>query len=247
MPITIPKHEPIKKVYVEIVRQIVESKEVTMALRKIQKEMAISLFVKVFSVTEDERSRKELYVQFADAYDGSIKDWREKVEQQLGNEDIRGKFSKLYNNEQQTDIKEFITVEPLKIEDLEQVSYLSSKELDTMPWVKNDMKPDSIIEFVNGGYSYVAKREDVILGFVLAYKCPTYGGYYYIYIDTFVVDRDAQGYGIGKMLLNQLSKNMFKNRIFRLKLMTKREIPAYKIYRHLGFEEIEEYVHMQRY
>ena len=27
MPITIPKHEPIKKVYVELVRQIVESEE----------------------------------------------------------------------------------------------------------------------------------------------------------------------------------------------------------------------------
>lgn len=27
MPITIPKHEPIKKVYVEMVRQIVESEE----------------------------------------------------------------------------------------------------------------------------------------------------------------------------------------------------------------------------
>ena len=28
MPITIPKHEPIKKVYVEIVKQIVESEEI---------------------------------------------------------------------------------------------------------------------------------------------------------------------------------------------------------------------------
>lgn len=27
MPITIPKHEPIKKVYVEMVRQVVESEE----------------------------------------------------------------------------------------------------------------------------------------------------------------------------------------------------------------------------
>lgn len=218
-----------------------------MALRKIQKEMAISLFVRVFSITEDERGRKELYIQFADAYDGSMKDWREKVEQQLENEALRVKFRQLCNHEQQTDIKEFITVEPLKIEDLEQISYLSNKELDTMPWIKNDIEPDSIIEFVNGGYSYVAKREDVILGFILAYKCPSYGGYYYLYIDTFVVDRDAQGYGIGKMLLNQLRKDMFQNRIFRLKLMTKREIPAYKIYRHLGFEEIDDYVHMQRY
>lgn len=69
-----------------------------------------------------------------------------------------------------------------------------------MPWIRSES--DSINELVNGGYSYVAKREDVILGFILAYKCPSYGGYYYIYIDTFVVDRDAQGYGIVRCCSN---------------------------------------------
>ncbi|MCI9343763.1 MAG: GNAT family N-acetyltransferase [Lachnospiraceae bacterium] len=217
-----------------------------MALRKAQKEMAISLFAKVFNATEDERSRKELYIQFVDAYDGSIKDWQEKVEQELVDEKIKEQFRQLYNREQQTDIKEFITVEPLRIEDLEQISYLSSKELGTGPWIREETGPDSIIEFVNGGYSYVAKREDVILGFILAYKCPAYGGYYHLYIDTFVVNSDAQGQGIGKMLFDQVRMDMFRNRIISMKLMTKREIPAYKIYKHLGLEEIENYVHMQR-
>lgn len=218
-----------------------------MALRKAQIEMAISLFAKTFNMTEDEGSRKELYIQFADAYDGSIKDWREKVEQELADEKTKEQFRQLYNREPKTDMKEFITVEPLSIEDLEQISYLSGKELKTMPWVKGEAGVDSIVEFVEGGYSYVAKREDVILGFVLAYKCPTYGGHYYLYIDTFVVNSDAQGLGIGKMLFNQLKKDMFHNRIFSIKLMTKREIPAYKIYKHLGFAEMEDYVHMNRY
>lgn len=218
-----------------------------MALRKAQIEMAISLFAKTFHMTEDEGSRKELYIQFADAYDGSIKDWREKVEQELADEKTKEQFRQLYNREPKTDMKEFITVEPLSIEDLEQISYLSSKELKTMPWIQEKRGPDSIVEFVESGYSYVAKREDVILGFILAYKCPTYGGHYYLYIDTFVVNSDAQGLGIGKMLFNQVKKDMFQNRIFRIKLMTKREIPAYKIYKHLGFEEMEDYVHMNRY
>lgn len=217
-----------------------------MALRKAQKEMAISLFARVFSTTEDEKSRKELYIQFADAYDGSIKDWREKVEQEIADEECKEQFRQFYNREQKTDIKEFITVEPLRIDDLEQISYLSSKELGTGTWIKEETGPDSIIEFVEGGYSYVAKKEDVILGFILAYKCPSYGGYYTLYIDTFVVNSDSQGLGIGRMLYERLRKDMFRNRIFGIKLMTKREIPAYKIYKHLGFEEVENYVHMRQ-
>lgn len=218
-----------------------------MALRRSQKEMAISLFAKVFSTTKDEKERKELYIQFADAYDGSIKEWKRKVEQELVDQNLKQQFRALCNSEGQTDIKKFVTVEPLRIEDVDQISYLSRMELGTMPWIVDETRADSINEFVNSGYSYVAKRENVILGFILAYKCPTYGGYYQIYIDTFVVDSDSQGQGIGKMLFEQLSKEMFRNRIYNMKLMTKREIPAYKIYRHLGFEEMENYVHMSRY
>ena len=71
--------------------------------------------------------------------------------------------------------------------------------------------------------------------------------HYYLYIDTFVVNSDVQGNGIGKMLIEKLKENMFRNRIFSLKLMTKSDIKAYKIYRHLGFDEPEGYVHMQCY
>lgn len=218
-----------------------------MALRKAQKEMAITLFVKAFSATEDEKSRKELYIQFSDAYEGSIKEWKNKVETEIEDDNIKEEFINLTNRETKKDIKEFVTVELLKKEDLKQISYLASKELDMMPWVENEIGPNSLVDFVNSGYSYVAKREDVILGFILAYKCPTYGGHYYLYIDTFVVNSDAQGNGIGKMLIQKLKENMFENRIYRVKLMTKRDITAYKIYKHLGFEEVENYVHMQKY
>ncbi len=218
-----------------------------MALRKAQKEMAITLFAKAFSATEDEKSRKELYIQFNDAYEGSIKEWKNKVEAEIEDDNIKEEFINLTNRETKKDIKEFVIVELLKKEDLKQISYLASKELDMMPWVEREIGPDSLVDFVNSGYSYVAKREDVILGFILAYKCPTYGGHYYLYIDTFVVNSDAQGNGIGKMLLQKLKENMLKNRIYSVKLMSKRDIAAYNIYKHLGFEEMESYVHMQRY
>ena len=218
-----------------------------MALRKAQKEMAITLFTKAFSATDDEKIRKELFIQFSDAYEDSIKDWHCKVEEQLDNDFIKQEFSRLVNRTPKKDIKDFVTIDNLKKEDLKQISYLASKELGMMPWVEKEMEHDSLTDFVNDGYSYVAKRENVILGFILAHKCPTYGGYYYIYIDTFVVNNDAQGNGIGKLLLEKLKQNIYKNRIYRMKLMTKKELPAYKIYKHLGFEEVDDYVHMQSY
>lgn len=217
-----------------------------MALRKAQKEMAITLFAKAFSAAE-EKDRKELFIQFSDAYEDSIQDWQGKVEEELKDDVVKEEFQRLVNRKQKIDIKDFVIIESLKKEDLKQISYLASKELDMMPWVENEIGPESLFDFIDSGYSYVAKRENVILGFILAYKCPTYGGNYYMYIDTFVVNSDVQGKGIGKMLLQKLRENMFKNRIFRVKLMTKKEIPAYKIYKHLGFEEVENYVHMQRY
>lgn len=217
-----------------------------MALRKSQKEMAITLFVKAFSTTEDEESRKELCIQFSDAYEGSIKDWKNIIRDQIEDVNLKEEFIKLVNRDEKTDIKEKVVVEPLKREDLKQISYLASKELELMPWIDDENGKNSLVDFVNSGYSYVAKLEDVILGFVLAYKCPTYGGYYYLFIDTFVVNSDAQGNGIGKMLLQKLKENMLRNRIYSEKLMTKRDAPAYKIYKHLGFEEVEKYVYMHR-
>ncbi len=217
-----------------------------MSLRKAQKEMSVTLFTKAFSTTEDKQSRKELFIQFGDAFDGSICDWKETVEQELEDEHLRAEFQELCNSKGKTDIKEYVTIEPLQVDDLEQISYLANKELDLGPWLKDD-EIDSLDDFVDGGYSFVAKRENVILGFILAHRCPAYGGYYYLYIDTFVVGRDAQGYGIGKMLLSKICENRLKKRILNVKLMTQSEKTAHQIYKHLGFEDMEECVHMCKY
>lgn len=218
-----------------------------MALRDIQKEMAITLFVKAFSAKKNDENRKELFIQFSDSYGDSIKDWQCKVEAGFQDETDKVNFMRLVNKTDKKDTKDFVTIEALKKENLEQISYLASKELGYLPWVvREDDDFESLLDFINSGYSYVAKNENVIWGFILAYKCPTYGGYYSIFIDTLVVNRDVQGNGIGKMLLDKVKDNMFRKRIFSINLMTQKDLPAYKIYRHLGFEENEKYVYMRR-
>lgn len=82
----------------------------------------------------------------------------------------------------------------------------------------------------------------------MAYKCSTFGGYNYIYIDTFVVNSFAQGQGVGKMLFSQVRDLAHKQKIYSIKLATKRSIPDHEIYKHFGLrDEAEEYVHMESY
>lgn len=216
-------------------------------MTKAQKEMVVNLFVNNFQAVKDKQSRKSLFVEFSDAFDGNICDWKDSVEQEIRDESLKIEFKELCEGKKKTDIKEYVRVEALSLNDLEQVSQLAREELNNTPWVYHANTADSFNDFVEGGYSFVAKRENEVLGFILAYKCPTYGGSYYLYIDTFVVGKATQGLGIGKMLFEKIKENMLMNRIFSIKLMTQRERPAYKIYKHMGFEEIEEYVHMTRW
>lgn len=221
-----------------------------MAMTKAQKEIAVTLFANTFLASKDKQSRKVLFIEFSDAFNGSICDWKERAEQEIKDESLKIEFKELCKGEKKTDIKEYITIEALRADDLNQISQLARMELGNSSWIYHacgEKAPDSIDDFVEGGYSFVAKRENEVLGFILACKCPTYGGAYCLYIDTFVVGKDAQGLGIGKMLFAKIKENMFMDRIFSMKLMTQRERPAYKIYKHLGFKEIEEYVHMSRW
>ncbi|MDE5778535.1 MAG: GNAT family N-acetyltransferase [Lachnospiraceae bacterium] len=78
----------------------------------------------------------------------------------------------------------------------------------------------------------------------MAYKCPTYGGSYFIYLDTLIVDEGARGKGIGRMMMEHLYKLACEQMIYEIKLMTTKDRPAYQIYKHLGFQDMDKYVYM---
>ena len=118
-----------------------------MALGEAQKEMAVILFVKAFAAA-DEKSRKELYIQFADAYEGSIQDWKIKVEKAFENEECKEIFRSLNKEAEQNNLIEFVIIEPLKKEDLKQISYIASKELDMVPGIEHKMELNSINDYV---------------------------------------------------------------------------------------------------
>ena len=99
--------------------------------------------------------------------------------------------------------------------------------------------PGSISDFMKTGYSFVAKKDGVIVGAMLAQKIMDYGSYY-IYINDFAVKASAQGRGIGRKMMDHLVELAVKERIITIKLATQRRFKAYDVYHHLGFRDQDE-------
>lgn len=217
-----------------------------MVLRKQHIEMAFDLFVRAFKSEKDESIRKAMVIQFGDTYCGITKDWKTQIEDKFDDDVLRKIFHKIaYANMDKT-LDEIISIEPLQAEDIEQISYMGVRELDMFAWIPDKYFPAD--SFVNSGFSFVAKKDNVVVGAILAYKCPSYGGFEHIYIDTFIVSGMAQGQGIGRLLFDSVKKEAHKYKINCIKLMTKRNLPAYHIYKHLGFREVHsDYVFMNWY
>lgn len=217
-----------------------------MVLRQKHIDMAFDLFVKAFESEKDEATRKTMVIQFGDAYRGIVKEWKNQIEDRLNTDEIQSIFHSIAYADKDKTINELIHIEPLQAEDIEQISYLGVRELDMLAWIPDEYFPAD--NFINSGFSFVAKRDDVVVGVILAYKCPDYGGFEHIYIDTFIVSRLAQGQGIGRLLFDKVREEANKKGIHTLKLMTKRNIPAYNIYKHFGFSEAQsDYVIMNWY
>lgn len=213
-----------------------------MALGKNQKDLTLELFVKAYNSETDATKRKELIIQFEDAFDGCIADWEGYVVENI-NEDLKEEFQEVVDRNSNTDFLNSLTIENIVDEDLQQISQLGIRNLDLMAWVSDSISDkyyDSWKRFLKDGYSFTVKKNEEILGFALANKWPTYGGYYDIYLDTLVVDKAVQGRGVGTMLINNLKKIVHKENAFRILLRTDKKIPAFQIYKHWGFKETKE-------
>ena len=65
-------------------------------------------------------------------------------------------------------------------------------------------------------------------------------------MDSLAVAPFARRKGIARNLLKTIQKKAYKNEIYSVKLMTDRQLEAYKMYRHLGFNE-SKYVMMTKW
>ena len=82
-------------------------------------------------------------------------------------------------------------------------------------------------------YAYVLKENDVVLGFVTALRRSSILENEHIFIDVFAVKPEYQKQGNGSFMLNEFL-NSFSGKAF-IMLETKKNIPAYQMYKKKGF------------
>ena len=219
-----------------------------MELSERKQKLLASMFVKNF-ISADSDDRKSLYDEFVDTFLADIKD----AEQVVGDAFVEAGASDEMIDEWQryeSDRKKYkcCECEICEIQPGEELetARLLSDELDLMMHLEGYGDRGTISDFMKTGYSFVAKKDGVIVGAILAQKIMDYGSYY-IYINCFAVKASEQGKGIGRKLIDHLWEKAVEERAFRIKLATQRRFKAYDVYHHLGFkDQDEETVYMTR-
>lgn len=145
-----------------------------MALRQAQIELTIELFLRAFTSEKDKDARYKMLIQLEDAFDGSIENWKNRIEDQLYDETLKEELRNVFERKAHREYKDLCVIEALNGEHKREIRYLGAKKLDMLGW--SGKLEDSYGDFVDSGFSFVVKQENVVVGFALAYKCPTYGG-----------------------------------------------------------------------
>lgn len=219
-----------------------------MALTQKQIAGVVNLFVRALINSEDKEEQKLLCINFEDTFGKSIEDWKEKCKEKLveykAKEDVIDKFDEISNRKQNKVTQIEYSIRMMEEHDFGQVRELINQAFDLGLTYYDD---DKLKEYSKNGYSIVAYREDEILGVLLAYETPELV-MSNIYIDTFTVAECVRGCGIGESMINYV-QNIAKEKekgVYTLRLLTNKNIEAYQIYKHWGFQEMDRVV-MKRY
>ena len=211
-----------------------------MELSERKQKLIVGMFVKNF-INADNDDRKKIYDEFIDTFLADIKEQTVRdafVEAGASDETIDEWLR--YENDRKEKYKEceceICEIQPG--EELETARLLYD-ELNASMHLEEYGDPGSISDFMKTGYSFVAKKDGVIVGAMLAQKIMDYGAYY-IYINDFAVKASAQGRGIGRKMMDHLVELAIKEKIITIKLATEKRFKAYDVYRHFGFRDPDE-------
>ena len=213
----------------------------TMALTARQTEAVISLFANSFIYSKDETEKKKLLIDFEDDFGKSIPNWKELCRDRISDENNLASFDSLLDRKNK-DYSEEYQIRLLQEKDLPQVREMVNKAFDL---ILTQFDDDRLKKFVESGYSVVATSGEEVGGVIFAFDMPSCN-LNTIYIDTFCVAENIRGLGIGKKMLRQVMKIGHNGGYAKIILQTDRNIDAYQIYKHLGFQE-DELTHMHLY
>jgi ribosomal protein S18 acetylase RimI-like enzyme len=212
-----------------------------MALSERQEKAVLKLFVNTFA-SADADKRKDVYMDFVDSFLGGIKQWDVAIHDTFIDEgiptDIINQWQKLEEVRKENCVEEDCEICKMTMADELQIVKLISEELDLMPSYAEFDKIGTVKDFEDTGYSFVAKKNNEVVGVLMAQKIMDYG-FGYIYVNNFAVESSMQGRGIGKRLLKHLIDVARQDGFHMIKLHTKRKLKAYDWYHHMGFQDQE--------
>lgn len=209
-----------------------------MALTNKQVEGVCSLFANAFVNAKSEDVRKKHFIDFEDTFSKGISDWKNICEgliKELTTDvtiiDSYHALSQRKEIEQKPDCD----IRPVVKEDFEQVREIINEAFDL---AVTEYNTPGFNVFVESGCSFVACKDDEILGVVLAHVQPELA-VPFVYINSFAVAKHVRGNGIGKALFAKVKQYACENHMYMIKLQTDPKIEAYEIYKHWGMQESE--------
>ncbi|SFK53473.1 Predicted N-acetyltransferase YhbS [Lachnospiraceae bacterium KH1T2] len=210
-----------------------------MALSNLQKNLALVSFARAFAACDEEK-RRDYYHEFKLAFGSEIKDFDNEIHDVFIKENIPEKivFDWQHIKDDERNNEDNFTCEILCLNPSyeNEVEKLLWKELRLIPCFGRIEDVGTVKDFAEEGFSFIAKKDDEVIGVILAQKVMEYG-FYYIFVNAFAVKNSAQGKGVGKKLMNNLFSIAKENHIMRIDLGTEKRFKAYDIYRKWGFKE----------
>ncbi|MDO5424044.1 MAG: GNAT family N-acetyltransferase [Eubacteriales bacterium] len=214
-----------------------------MALSNKQVIEVVDLFANNFVLEPNSESRKRLFQRFGDVFGRGIVNWQDMVLKILEEKDVDSTLVKEYKDllAPRQDENYGYEFREMTENDFPMVYEMLNHTFDT---ILTSYDNEHFKKFLTG-YSFVACDKEDILGVALAYPIPGLHSDI-IYVDSLAVAQYARGRGIAKKLLNTIQKKGHMNQIYCMRLITNRQLEAYQMYRHLGFQE-SKYVLMEKY
>lgn len=210
-----------------------------MALSNMQKNLALVSFARTFAAC-DEDKRRDYYHEFKLAFGSEIKDFDDEIHDVFIKENIPEKivfdWQHIKDIEKDSEDNFICEISSLTLSDEDEVVKLLWEEISLLPRYVRTEDVGTIKDFAEKGFSFVARKDDEVIGVVLAQREMDYGSYY-IFVNAFAVKNSVQGKGVGKKLMNHLLCIARENKIIRIKLGTEKRFKAYDIYRKWGFKE----------
>ena len=215
-----------------------------MALTNGQVMEVVELFTNNFMLEKNTDKKLRLFQSFDDVFGKGIKGWTDMVLNIMGERGIDQSIVQEYiglMNQRKDETCDYEIREMVE-NDFWMVCEILNYAFDKLLTI--DSNAEQLRKFITG-YSFVACNKDDILGVALACVIPGLN-MDTIYVDSLAVAPFARRKGIARNLLKTIQKKAYKNEIYSVKLMTDRQLEAYKMYRHLGFNE-SKYVLMTKW